>query len=83
MTEAEAIEIARANLAAHSAAQIEFTFKVWAVMTDIEARERLQRELNYRFGYRHGWYKVGDISFDREMLTGEKYDHTQGGWAFL
>lgn len=83
MTRNEALEIARANLEAYSKAQIHFTFKVWAVMTDIEARERAQRELDDSFGYRHGWFSVGEFSFNREMLTDEKYDLTQGGWAFI
>lgn len=83
MTRNEALEIARTNLAAHSKAQIDFTFNVWAVITDIEARERMQRELDAKYGYRHGWYEAGEFCFDREELTGEKYDATQGGWAFL
>jgi len=81
--EMKALEIGRANLAAHSKAQIDFTFNVWAKMTDLEARERMQQELDAKYGYRHGWYKVGEFCFDREDLTGEKYDATQGGWAFL
>jgi len=83
MNRTEALEIARANLKAHGVANIDFTFKVWATMTDIVAREQAQRDLDARFGYKHGWYMVGEFSFNREMLTGEKYDTTQGGWAFI
>jgi hypothetical protein len=36
-----------------------------------------------QFGYRHGWYKVGEFSFNVEQITGEKYDADQGGWAHL
>ena len=35
------------------------------------------------FGFKHGWYSVGDHSFNSEMLTGIQYDLTQGGWAFI
>lgn len=83
MTRDEALEIARANLEAHNKANIDFTFNVWAKMADIVERERLQHELDAKYGYRHGWYSVGEFCFNREMLTGEKYDSTQGGWAFL
>lgn len=79
----EALEIARKNLAAHSAERLHFTFKVWAVMTDIIERDRLDREIDAKHGYRHGWFKVGEFNFSREEITGEAYDHTQGGWAWL
>ena len=36
-----------------------------------------------RFGYRYGWIVVGEFSFNHEDLTGEKYDPTQSGWAFI
>ena len=83
MTRNEALEVARANLKAHGKASIDFTMNVWVKMTDIEAREKAQRDLDDSFGFRHGWYSVGEHSFNREMLTGEKYDSTQGGWAFI
>lgn len=74
---------ALANLRAHSKASIDFTMNVWAHMTDIEARAAAQKDLDDSYGYRHGWYRVGDFCFSREELTGEKYDITQGGWAHL
>lgn len=36
-----------------------------------------------RFGYRHGWYHVDSFAFNDEEITGDKYDSTQGGWAYL
>ena len=38
---------------------------------------------NEDFGYLHGWIMVDGENFNREMATGEKYDITQGGWAYL
>jgi len=30
------------------------------------------------------WFKIEDkLSINREEVTGERYDITQGGWAFL
>jgi hypothetical protein len=83
MTRNEALEVAKANLSAHAKANIHFTFKVWVHMTDLVAREQAQKEIDDRFGYLHGWFKVGEFCFSREELTGEKYDITQGGWAFI
>lgn len=83
MNQIEARKIAKANLEAHGKANLDFTMTVWVKMTDIAAREKAQRDLDDSFGYRHGWYSVGEFSFNREMLTGERYDNTQGGWAFL
>jgi hypothetical protein len=71
MTRNEALEIARTNFKANTIARIDFTFG---------------RTANYdeaAYGYRHGWYAVGDFSFDVDEITGIPYDHTQGGWAFI
>lgn len=83
MTRTEAFQVAKSNRAAHSIAQIRFTFDVWATMTDIAAREEAQSQIDAAHGYRHGWYKVGEYSFGQDEITGETYDATQGGWAFL
>lgn len=83
MTRTEALEVARNNLKAHSAARLAWTFGEWATMTDVAARDAKDRAIDDAHGYRHGWYMVGEFSFCREDLTGEKYDITQGGWAFL
>lgn len=39
------------------------------------------READY--GYRHGWVMVDGFSFGSDELTGQPYDITQGGWAFI
>jgi len=71
MTRNEALQIAKANRTAHMNADCENGYRkdLW---------EQYQRD----FGYRHGWYRVGEFNFCHEDLTGEKYDITQGGWAF-
>ena len=35
------------------------------------------------YGFRHGWYTVGEFSFSEEEVSGVPYDITQGGWAYL
>jgi hypothetical protein len=72
MTKNEALGIAKANHAAHTAADIANLFKGGRSF-----------DAQSEFGYLHGWYMVGDFSFCLEDLTGEKYDITQGGWAFI
>lgn len=79
----EAIEIAKINRAHYRIANLEFTMKVWAVITDIEAREQMQRDLDKSYGYKHGWYSVGEFCFGEDELSGVPYDATQGGWAFI
>jgi len=72
MTREEALKIAQANYAAHRAADIANLFKGGA---DFDALAE--------FGYRHGWYTVGDHNFNSEDITGRAYDGLQGGWAYL
>lgn len=72
MTREQALEIAKINHAAHRAADIANLFKGGPTF-DAQAE----------FGYRHGWYVVGNYSFCLEDITGEKYDITQGGWAYI
>ena len=71
-TSEQALEVAKINRAAHQAADIANLFKGGPAF-DAQAE----------FGYRHGWYMVADYSFCLEDITGEKYDITQGGWAYL
>lgn len=71
MTRNEALQIARSNYAANTKARIDFTF----------GRSSSYDEA--AFGYNHGWYKVGEFNFSTDEITGEPYDHTQGGWAFI
>lgn len=70
MTRTEAHEIAKKNQAARMAAMIANLFRGAPAIDDAT------------FGYRHGWYRVGEHSFFEYDLTGEKYDATQGGWAY-
>jgi len=35
------------------------------------------------YGRRNGWYHIEGECFSVEQVTGETYDHTQGGWAHL
>ena len=35
------------------------------------------------YGYRHGWYHVGDYHFSINEITDSSYDAEQGGWAYL
>ncbi len=72
MSREQSLEIAKTNHAAHMAADIANMFKGGPAF-DAWAE----------FGYRHGWYIVGEHSFCLEDITGEKYDATQGGWAFI
>jgi hypothetical protein len=72
MSRDEALEIAKANYASHMAANIAKLFKNGH---DFDALAD--------FGYRHGWYRVGESSFSHDEVTGETYDPTQAGWAYL
>ena len=72
MTREQALQVAKTNHAAHQSADIANLFKGGPAF-DAQAE----------FGYRHGWYTVGDHSFCHEDITGEAYDITQGGWAFI
>lgn len=71
MTRNEALEVAKASYAAHSAARIAFDFKNGPAFNEAD------------FGYRHGWYTVGEFNFNTTDITGEQYDPSQGGWAYL
>jgi len=68
---ANAIETARALYEARMTAIIEQDFRNGPKVNDAD------------FNYKHGWITVDGQSFNHEMLTGIKYDITQGGWAFI
>lgn len=72
MTRTEALDIAKANYAAHRAADIDNLFRGGPAFN-----------AKSEFGYEHGWYEVGEFCFNVEDITGDKYDITQGGWAFI
>ena len=72
MTREQALEVAKKNHAAHCAADIANLFKGGPTF-DAQAE----------YGYRHGWYTVGEYSFCPEEITGRPYDGEQGGWAYL
>ena len=71
MTKIEALAIAKENFKAHTAAEIEEMFGRGPKVDDSQ------------FGYRHGWYRVGEYNFCTTEVTGQAYDNTQGGWAFI
>lgn len=71
MTREQALEIARNNQMARSAAWIAHDFKGGPAVNEAD------------FGYRHGWYSVGEFSFSNSEVTGVSYDPDQGGWAYL
>ena len=66
-----ALETARALYAARNAAIIEMDFRNGPAVNDAD------------FNYKHGWIILDGQSFNHEMLTGQAYDITQGGWAFI
>ncbi len=70
MTRNEALQIAQANRTQHLNAQS----AAWR--NDLPGLTAAQEA---EYGYRHGWYKVGDFNFNTEDLTGVAYDITQGG----
>lgn len=72
MNRNQALEIARSNYEAHTTARINHLFKRGPAFDE-----------QADFGYRHGWYSVGDFCFNTDEITGIPYDHTQGGWAYL
>lgn len=75
MTRAEALEIAKANQKAYHAAD-------WANMRNggngLDPATAL-----HDYGYRHGWFRVGEFNFDDAEITGIPYDSNQSGWAYL
>lgn len=71
MTRTEALEVAKLNHAARTAADIANLFHGGR---SFDAAEE--------FGYEHGWYVVGEFSFSDEEVTGIAYDPMQGGWAY-
>jgi len=72
LTREQALETAKAAYAAHIKADIALMFKGGPAF---DARAE--------YGYHQGWYMIGDYSFCLQEITGEAYDMTQGGWAYL
>jgi hypothetical protein len=75
MTRNEALEIAKANHKSHHKAIVDLMFG--------RTPGAVEAEIDQTHGYRHGWYRVAEFSFDTDEITGVPYDHTQGGWAYL
>ena len=72
MTREQALEIARKNRAAYIRASIEYDFG------------RTDKPVNDDdYGHRLGWFRVGEFNFSTEEVTGQPYDITQGGWAYI
>jgi len=71
MTRNEALATAKINHKAHRKAVIDHLFGRAATLDEAS------------FGFRHGWYQVGNFNFSQDEITGQAYDHTQGGWAHL
>lgn len=72
MTRNEAFEQATRNHVAHRKYVIDNLFGRTPAINEFDA-----------FGYRHGWYFVAGFNFSQDEITGEQYDHAQGGWAYL
>lgn len=68
----QALEIAKNNHALYRKAEIEVLF-----------RNAPSFDAYALYGYKQGWYVVDNYSFSHEEVTEEKYDITQGGWAFI
>lgn len=62
MTRNEALVIAKANHKAHMDADIANLFKGGPAF-----------DAEKEYGYRHGWYRVGEFSFNNEDVTGTKW----------
>jgi hypothetical protein len=72
MTRNEALAIARSNRAAYIKAEIEFMFGRGPAVS------------NDAFGTSgKGWFHAGEFNFSEDEITGEQYDFTQGGLAYL
>ena len=71
MTKEEALTQAKANYETHHAWMRASGFRV-----------DYDYELN-TFGFRHGWYRVGEFNFSDTQVTGVPYDSNQGGWAWV
>lgn len=75
MTRNEALAQAKVAHKARTAAMIDGLFGRAPAFTEAEQLSK--------FGYRHGWYRVGEYNFSHDEVSGESYDHAQGGWAYL
>lgn len=71
ISRATALNLAKDLHAAYAAADLEHLFR--------GAPEPVKAD----YCYRHGWIILCGHSFNHEDLTGQPYDSTQGGWAFL
>jgi hypothetical protein len=75
MTRNEALQIAKQTREVHMKAHIDGLFGRGPALSADD-------ELN-QYGYRHGWYRVGEFSLSEDEVTGVPYDYTQGGWAYI
>lgn len=71
MTRQQALEVAKENHTRRRAVPL------------VDEMLMSRSELEERFGYIDGWYKVGNHSFNLTMITGVPYDADQGGWAWV
>lgn len=76
MTRQQALEIAKKNHARRNQAEIENLRA--GRMSDADYARAAEGT-----DYRHGWYIIGDFSFDQSEVTGVPYDADQGGWAWV
>lgn len=75
MTREQALEIAKTTRSNHMKAYSDDLFGRGPKLSSDD-------ELS-QFGYRHGWYQVGEFNFCEDEVSGVPYDMNQGGWAYL
>lgn len=66
-------QIAAERFTAFDAEMRAFTQGVWATMTDVKARDALEREIEQRHGYKHGWINVNGEGFNHEAAFPDQF----------
>ena len=82
MNRTEAFKVAQTNHAERRAAELAALHAAFAARTvvDYDAQDAVAEQ---KWGYRLGWYIVGDFSFSESEVSGVSYDIHQGGWAWV
>lgn len=66
-------EIAADRFNAFNSEMRAFTFGAWATMKDVSARDAMEREIEARHGYKHGWIAVNGESFNMERAFPDQF----------